>query len=179
MRSGMLFRAMAVDADGGGCNRHNLVDGSADGGDKQVVDQNEGGGQKNALAQILGVEVPHGQSIDGNADDKENAVIALPQKGAHDRHNQGQHDGDDPRDVPVLILVHIADVAYHAHDVESQGGGASQHSVGDAGHGGGNGVGHKDLGGGLHLIGDEGDDNGHDADDLTNDLKWLHENNSL
>ena len=155
MRSGMLFRAMAVDADGGGGNCHDLVDGSADGGNKQVIDQNEGRGQKNALAQILGVEVSHGQGIDGNADDKENAVIALPQKSAHNCHDQSQHDGEDSRDVPVLILVHIADIAYHAHDVESQGGGASQHSVGNAGHGGGNGVGHKDLGGGLHLIGDE------------------------
>ena len=147
-RGGVRLLAVEDQTDHRGGDGHDLVDGAADGGDghEKVVDKDQGRGQKDALAEILGIEVAHGQGVEGETHHKEKAVVALPQKGTHDRHDQGQRGGKNAGGVLVLILVQVAHVSDDAHDVQTQRGGAAQHGVGDAGDRGGDGVGHKDLG---------------------------------
>ena len=58
-------------------------------GHEQIVDQTQGRGQQDALAEILGVEIAHGQGVEGNADDEKETVPPLDKNLAQDTQSGG------------------------------------------------------------------------------------------
>ena len=166
--------AVADESNDGGGDGHDLVDGTADGGNEQVVDQDEGGCEQDAFTQVLGIEVAHGQRVESQTHHEEQAVVALPQEYAHDRHDGGQQNGKgDIRDL-VLLVEAVEEVAQDAHEVEPQSGGAAKQGVGHAGDEGGRREGDHNGAGGAHLVGQEGNEDGDDTDDLSDDFNGLH-----
>ena len=153
---------------------HHFVDDAADGGNEEIVDKDEGTGQKQALAKVVGIEITHGQGVQSQTYHEEQAVVALPEEHAHDRHDQSQQNGQGNIDDLVLALHGVAEVTDDTDEIEPQSGGTAQHGVSNAGDYGGRREGDHDGATGTHLVGEEGNEYGNYADDLSDDFNGLH-----